>query len=119
MSKVLIVDDEPEIVEILVDELGRHGFASKCAANGRDALELVLEGDVDAVFSDVRMPGGDGIELLVKIRQMGFTMPFAFMSAFADLTPQGAAHLGAQMLFQKPYDLGEVVAFLRRELEKR
>lgn len=116
MRKVLIVDDEPEIVEILVDELGRNGFASASAANGRDALQLVLEGGVDAVFSDVRMPGGDGIELLAKIRQLGFTMPFAFMSAFADLTPQHASRLGAQMLFQKPYDLDEVVAFLRGAL---
>jgi two-component system nitrogen regulation response regulator GlnG len=119
MKKVLIVDDEPEIVEILVDELARNGFASASAGNGREAFQVVIQGDIDAVFSDVRMPGGDGIELLARIRQKGLTMPFAFMSAFADLSLQGAASLGAQTVFQKPYDLEEVVAFLRRELESK
>ena len=65
---LLIVDDEPDICDILVSAFESKGARVVSAANGKDAFKQVKEGKVKVVVTDVRMPGGSGIELLQRIR---------------------------------------------------
>ncbi len=102
---VLIAEDEVLLRGILKDEFQYFGANVLEAPNGRVAFELFSKSQVDVVISDVRMPGGDGIELIEKIRAKGKMPIFFFSTAFADISDESAAKMGAAGLFAKPYDL--------------
>ena len=69
--KILVVDDEPDLRELLADEFEYAGHKPFLASNGKEAYDLCTNEEFDAVISDVRMPGGDGIELLEDIETDG------------------------------------------------
>ncbi len=82
--KVLVVDDEPMIREILVERLGMHGPIIVEAGNGAEALaQLAQDPTISVVVSDIKMPGMDGINLIREARQRGHHQPFIFFTAFA------------------------------------
>lgn len=102
---VLIVDDEPDLREIMIFEFESHGCQIIEAENGKIAFDLFLKNDVDLVISDVRMPGGDGIELLEKIRGKDKKKPVIILvSGFADVSREEAIKKGANSLEMKPID---------------
>jgi CheY-like chemotaxis protein len=65
MTSVLVVDDEPGMRETLVDILEAAGYTVRSAGDGDVALRLIQEGDYDVVVMDVRMPGRDGVSVLI------------------------------------------------------
>ena len=67
---ILVVDDDPEIVEILADLLGSLGYGISSAANGALALELIAEQEFDLLLTDINMPVMDGMELIRRINEM-------------------------------------------------
>ena len=73
--KVLVVDDEPNIVELLTVSLKFQGFEVESAGSGQEALEKVKDFRPDAFILDVMMPGMDGFELLGKLRSEGIDGP--------------------------------------------
>ena len=84
--KILLVDDEPEILEILREflELKEHDVTT--ASNGKQALDLVLASDdFDLVFSDIKMPEMDGLTFLEKVRNNSVTVPVILISGQGDL----------------------------------
>lgn len=81
--KVLVVDDEPMIREILVERLGMHGPEIIEAGNGVEALELLAKDpSIKVVVSDIKMPVMDGINLIREARARGHQQPFIFFTAF-------------------------------------
>jgi CheY-like chemotaxis protein len=115
---VLVVDDEPDIREIFKDEFSYLGFRVLEAENGVLALALVESESVDLVVSDVRMPGGDGIEFLKKCRQRNAKSPkFFLVTGFHSNTDQEVMGFGAQGIFYKPFDLNTLVATMIKALE--
>ena len=68
-NKILIVDDEPDIVELLVYHLKKEGFSTKSASNGNEALEIAKSFLPDLVLLDLMMPEMDGIETCIQIRE--------------------------------------------------
>ncbi|MBK9174846.1 MAG: response regulator transcription factor [Flavobacteriales bacterium] len=70
MPKVLLVDDEPDIVELLKYNLEREGFAVSTALNGRDALKVAKAERPDLIVLDIMMPGMDGVEVCNQLRQL-------------------------------------------------
>ena len=118
---VLLVDDEADLRDILKDELEYHGFGVLDAVNGRRAFELAQanRGGFDAILTDIRMPGGSGIELLDNVVSAGLGVPVFLLSAFSDLTDADARARGAAGLFSKPCDFDEVIGAIRRELAGR
>ncbi len=107
---ILIAEYEVLLRGILKDEFQYFGASVLEAPNGRVAFELFKKSNVDVVISDVRMPGGDGLELIEKIRTAGKKMPiFFFSTAFADISEESAAKMGAAGLFSKPYDLKTLI----------
>ena len=80
MKNILIVDDEPDIREILRYNLEKEGFSITEAVDGNDALDKVSK-DLDLAILDIMMPGKDGYEVCRKIREQGNTLPIVFLTA--------------------------------------
>jgi two-component system response regulator HydG len=117
---VLIVDDEPSIVETLRILLKTEGFATHTAVGGRAGLDRLGEVRPDVVVSDVRMPGVDGLQLLAAARQHDTALPVILMTAQATLqTAIQAVNDGAFYYLQKPFRNDELVAIVRRAAETR
>ena len=111
--RVLIVDDEPDLRELLRLELEAHGWQVEEAANGHDAWRLLQSRDVDVVLTDLRMPGGSGLELVEKLRERGAPPPEIFlMSGYADVSLEQTRALGAHPLLAKPFDFEGVARTL-------
>ena len=102
---ILVVDDEPELRDALVFDFKRKKFQVLEASNGRDAFEIVKKNRIDVVLTDVRMPGGDGIELLDNIKSFNQEIPVVmFITAYADISTEEALKKGAFAVFSKPFD---------------
>lgn len=105
-SLVLVVDDEPELREILREEFEYFGYDVLEAVNGTRALEIIEANPIDVVVSDIRMPGGSGTDLLSNIlSRKGWQPPVILVSAFADANTQDQGIIGAFAYLSKPYDL--------------
>ena len=83
MKKILLVDDEPLIREVVQDRLERLGVEFHEASNGDEALQLLgLYSDIGLVISDIKMPIRDGVQLIKEARNRGDSRPFIFFTAF-------------------------------------
>ncbi len=106
---ILVVDDEADLRSIIAEDLELIGAWVLQASNGRAALELCRKENVDAVVSDVRMPGGDGIAFAKMLREEEKVFPcFIFITGFADITPEQANAIGVQGMLYKPFSLKEL-----------
>ena len=112
--KVLVVDDEANIVELLTVSLKFQGFDVRSANSGTDALRVAREFRPDAYILDVMMPGMDGFELLGKLRQEGLDGPVLYLTAKdgVDQRIHGLT-IGADDYVTKPFSLEEVITRLR------
>jgi DNA-binding NtrC family response regulator len=116
----LIVDDDVAMREMLVSLLEPEGFAAETAASALEALERVRERDFDVVLSDVRMPGGSGIELVGGVREARPDTPIVLMTAFGSLDSAVAAmRAGAFDYITKPFKRDAVLVALERASEHR
>lgn len=122
-KRILVVDDEPDLVEIIGDLFTKQGCTVLTAMNGEQALKILLEETIDAVISDVRMPKVDGFQLLTRMKTLFKTPPpVFFVSGFADQNEDEAKLLGARALLNKPVDgsvISEEVRQAFRELAVR
>ena len=113
-TKVLVVDDEPNIVELLTVSLKFQGFEVATATSGLQALEVAPEFKPDAFILDVMMPGMDGFELLPKLRSLGFEGPVLFLTAKDAVEHRiHGLTIGADDYVTKPFSLEEVIPRLR------
>lgn len=114
LAKVLVVDDEPNIVELLTVSLKFQNFEVYSANSGNEALRVAREVNPDAYILDVMMPGMDGFELLGKLRQEGLDGPVLYLTAKdgVDQRIHGLT-IGADDYVTKPFSLEEVITRLR------
>jgi DNA-binding NtrC family response regulator len=113
MAHILIVDDDVAICRTLDLHLKHHGYAVSYAHSAEDGLPMALAGGVDAVISDIRLPGRDGLALLGEIKAGNPALPVIMMTAFHDLdTTVAAMQGGATDYVPKPIDLDELDAAL-------
>jgi DNA-binding NtrC family response regulator len=102
---VLIVDDEPDMRMALVLDMKQKGCAVFEAANGTEAMQFILNNQIDFVISDTRMPNGDGVELLKNIRKHNADVAVLLLATgFTDLSEPEALRLGADAFLEKPID---------------
>ncbi|PMC65038.1 DNA-binding response regulator [Corynebacterium tuscaniense] len=112
--KVLVVDDEPNIVDLLTVSLKFQGFDVVTADSGQEALKLAHEHEPDAYILDVMMPGMDGFELLSKLRAEGLDAPVLFLTAKDAVEDRiHGLTIGADDYVTKPFSLEEVITRLR------
>lgn len=106
MAKVLVVDDEPEAVELLVEFLSSKGYEVLTATSGEEALRRVREDRPHLVLLDIRMPKMSGLEVLKRIREIDAEMGVIMVTAVneEDVGRQ-ALELGAFDYIVKPLDL--------------
>ena len=113
-ARILVVDDETNIVELLSVSLKFQGFEVHTAASGPDALAKAREIKPDAVILDVMMPGMDGFGVLRRMRADGIDAPALFLTARDNLQDKiTGLTLGGDDFVTKPFSLEDVVARLR------
>jgi len=106
---ILVVDDESDIRELFKEELEDNGAKVLEADNGNKAFEVFQGGGVDAIISDIRMPGGDGVDLVKNVKTTNKDIPIYLITGFADYTGNELKLLGVEAVVFKPFDISEVV----------
>jgi CheY-like chemotaxis protein len=120
VRRILIVDDEPALREILATVLADEGYAVQMAADGRSALDLITTAPPDLVITDISMPRLDGWGLLTQIRQDDPTLPVLLISAIRPtLTGRLAPATDHTAFLAKPFDLEDLLDFVTRLIESR
>ncbi len=114
-TKVLLVDDEEQFVEVLAQRLETRDFHVNSAFNGDDAIEFVNSHEVDVVVLDVLMPGRDGVETLREIKRIKPLVEVVMLTGHATVqTAIEGMKLGAFDFLMKPTDTSELVEKLNQ-----
>jgi len=119
VSRVFVVDDEPDVVELLQTMLELEGFQVETATNGRSALAHLLANPPDLLILDLMMPDLDGMELLKLLRldPQGARVPVLILSARTGQHDQIASlQLGANAYVCKPFSNKELISEVRQLL---
>ncbi len=122
MEKILVVDDERSMRELLELVLKREGYAVHTAENGSRALDLVRQNLYDLIISDVKMPDINGIELLERVREVSPDTMVIMITAFATVdTARRAFKLGAEdfVIKDSGFDVEELKVTVGKVLEKK
>jgi len=118
-ARLLVVDDEPTILELLAGSLRFAGFDVVTAASGAQALKLAASARPDLILLDVMMPDGDGFEVLQRIRGGGPRVPVVFLTARGTVRERVTGlTLGGDDYVTKPFSLEEVLARIRAVLRR-
>ena len=123
MKPIWIVDDDQSIRFVLEKALLREGLPTRSFTNPREvlaALDIATEGDGPQILvSDIRMPGGSGLDLLEKVKAKLPGLPVIIMTAFSDLDSAVSAFQGGAFEYlPKPFDLHKAVELIRRAVEE-
>lgn len=102
-KKILVVDDEKDLQEVLCFYLKNDGHETKTASSGTEARALLEAEAFDAIISDIRMPHGNGIELLEWVKARSPNKPVVLLiTAHSDFSPEDAYNRGAEVILSKP-----------------
>lgn len=116
-NRVWIIDDDKSIRWVLEKALQQSGIETDCFESGDKALAQIGHKQPDAIISDVRMPGIDGLSLLSRLHQEYPELPFIIMTAHSDLDSAVSAYQGGAFEYlPKPFDVDEAVAVTQRAL---
>jgi putative two-component system response regulator len=122
MSRILLVEDDTLLLEVMVNILEAEGYEVNPAPNGKRALELFMTIKPDLIVSDIMMPVMDGFELLEAVRLMpsGVAAPFLFLSARTDRSDLSKARaLGVDDYLFKPFDAPELINAVKSRINRR
>jgi len=115
--RVLVVDDDPGMREGMAMSLKRAGFVTEQARSGEDALRMTRPGAFDAVVTDLRMTGMDGLQLTARLKALDTSLPVLLVTAFGSLdTAREAMRLGAFDYLSKPFSPDELVQAVRKAI---
>ncbi|MEX3813436.1 nitrogen regulation protein NR(I) [Paraburkholderia sp. BR13439] len=119
MKPIWIVDDDQSIRWVLEKALARENFATRSFANVREASAALDHDSPQVLVSDIRMPGGSGLELLQTVRDKVPGLPVIIMTAFSDLDSAVAAFQGGAFEYlAKPFDVDKAVELIRRAVDE-
>lgn len=113
---VLIVDDEPDILELMEEEFKYCGYTTITAICGNDAIKVLGDKKIDIVVSDYKMPNGNGMAVLSFVNRMAIRPIFFFVSGQADVSVEDALRAGAKKFFSKPFDLDELIKDIESDI---
>jgi len=119
MKPVWIVDDDQAIRWVLEKALARAGVPTRSFSQAADVLDALSRETPVALVSDIRMPGGNGLELLRQLKERHPGLPVIVMTAFADLDSTVSAFQGGAFDYlAKPFDVNEAVALIQRAMQE-
>ena len=114
-AKILVVDDEVNLLKTLSDILSRNGYEVAVAKDGPSALSLIEKNGFDVALLDIRMPHMDGVELLGRIKARHPDMEVIIMTAYGTIeTAIRSIKLGAYAYILKPLDIDDVLVNLKK-----
>lgn len=117
--KILIIDDERSIRNSLREILTEEGYVVDVAEDGVSGAKAALGGHYDVIFSDIKMPGMDGVEVLGKLVDEGVDSPVVMISGHADInTAVDCIKKGAFDFIEKPLDLNRVLITIKNATDK-
>jgi phosphate regulon transcriptional regulator PhoB len=120
-KKILVVDDEPDLVELVSYNLKKEGFKVSAASNGEDALERVRKGEFNLVILDLMLPGIQGVELCRMLRNnpKTETIPIIMLTAKGEVADKiRGLETGADDYMTKPFSPKELVARVNTVLRR-
>ena len=109
-NKILIVDDEPDIVDLISYNLKKDGFRVTTASDGEEALSKIRKSKFDLVVLDLMLPGEDGLTLCRKLRGEADTPVIMLTAVTGESLVEECAHLGISGYLVKPFPLSELAA---------
>jgi DNA-binding response OmpR family regulator len=119
VARILVVDDEPDIVLGLQEDLRRQGHETVTAPDGPRALALGRKGHWDLILLDVMLPGLDGFDVCAALRQAGVTTPIILLTArTGEADKELGLDAGADDYVTKPFSLRELRARVRAQLRR-
>lgn len=120
MSKIVIVDDEIKITQLLSEQIEDEGHSVTAFSSAEEALPFIERNDTDIVLCDLRLGGMTGLELLKRAKRVAPTTDFVMMTAYASAnTAVEAMREGAYEYLIKPFQMEEVILLLRRIQDRR
>ena len=118
-AHILLVDDEPDILEFMRYNLEKEGFGVETAADGEEGYYLIKEKKPDLIILDLMLPKMNGYELCRKVRNDGVTTPILMLTARGEeMDRVHGLDLGADDYLRKPFELEEIVARVRALLRR-
>ena len=118
-ARILVVDDDPEMSELLAEILAEEGYQARTAGSGKEALWMMHSVPFSVVVTDLRMQGMSGMELLTSIREAHPEVEVIMITAFGTIdTAIEATRAGAYDYITKPFRTAEILAVIRRAMEK-
>ncbi|MCB0366838.1 MAG: response regulator [Bdellovibrionaceae bacterium] len=118
---VLIVEDDPICRESLKDLFEMEDYNCLEASGGRDAVEIVKanKNAIDLIVSDIRMPNGNGVELLMSVKAMDPSIPpVILITGFSTAEEESLVEKGAECVLSKPIDFAELFAEVEKAIAK-
>lgn len=116
--KILLVDDEVDLCKVAAWDFEDAGYNVTKAHGGNEAFSILKEKKIDFLVSDIKMPDGDGIELIRNIQSHQISLKGIFlMTGFTSYPEKSLKDLGMTQLFNKPIDIDEIVKVIKK-LEK-
>ena len=118
--KILLVDDERQLVDALSVILKQNKYSVDCAFNGEDGLDLALSGIYDLIILDIMMPKVDGLEVLKSVRRNKIDVPVLMLSAKSEISDKiEGLNLGADDYITKPFSTEELLARVKALLRRK
>ena len=119
MKPIWVVDDDQSIRFVLEKALAREQFSVRTFSNPRDVIKALDDDAPQVLVSDIRMPGGSGIDLLTTVKARHPGLPVIIMTAFSDLDSAVSAFQGGAFEYlPKPFDVNTAVDLIRRAVEE-
>ena len=119
MTRILIVEDEPDLVVTLDEDLRRQGYETVVARDGREAVRLGTKEPWDLVLLDVMLPGLDGFDVCASLRRAGITTPIIMLTARSgEADKEVGLDAGADDYVTKPFGMRELRARIRARLRR-
>jgi DNA-binding response OmpR family regulator len=116
-KKILIVDDEDTLRELVRNELEHNGFEVVEAPGGAEALSYLVGNEVDLVILDIKMPGLGGLDVLQRIREDDLARKVIMLTGVGELKiARESLELGASDFMSKPFDMSNLLACINRVL---
>ncbi|MGH7772541.1 MAG: sigma-54-dependent transcriptional regulator [Candidatus Binatia bacterium] len=118
VDRILVVDDEPNMLALFQRILGKEGYMVQCAPSGDEALERLESEWFDLLISDLKMSGLSGLELLKRVKAVNPSMPFILLTAYGTVDSAVAAMKeGAYDYLTKPINNDELIVVVKKALE--
>jgi two-component system response regulator (stage 0 sporulation protein F) len=109
-TKILIIDDEPVIRNLLLDLLAQNGYEVMAAPGGPEGIARAEEMEFDIIFSDIHMPKMNGLETIRRIKEIRPHTVFVVMESYPDKDCELATKEGVVAHLQKPFNISDVLS---------